>query len=397
MPKKVTLLRVFVASPNDVAEEREALEEVIRELNIVLSRKHGIQLDLVKWETHAYPSFGEDAQSVINEQIADDYDIFIGILWKRFGTPTGRAKSGTIEEFNRAYARFQQNPSQIRVLFYFNESPVAPSEMDPEQLKHIRQFRDELGEKGGLYWTYTDIEEFTSLARLHLSQHVNDFGKTWGQSEESHAERLVLESSQASMKPTQLLQEDDEEEGFLDLIELGTENFEAATDAAIGISSLVEKLGKKMQERTAEMRRLPQPIPAKTAKRISNRAAEDMEHFATRTRTEIPILAETYDTAVNAYARAAELWVDFGSEDKEEIEDALEVVRELKSSLVYARTGIREFRDSIQALPRVTTKFNRAKRNALSVVNELLDEMSTATNLTTEVEKTMMRIIAEGE
>ena|SRR3989337_1199459 len=33
-------------------------------------------------ETHTYPGIGEDAQDVINKQIDDDYDIFIGLMWK---------------------------------------------------------------------------------------------------------------------------------------------------------------------------------------------------------------------------------------------------------------------------------------------------------------------------
>src|SRR5687768_17874850 len=42
-----------------------------------------IRLELVSWETHTYPAFGDDAQAVINDQIADDYDISIGIMWTR--------------------------------------------------------------------------------------------------------------------------------------------------------------------------------------------------------------------------------------------------------------------------------------------------------------------------
>ncbi|PYL26201.1 MAG: hypothetical protein DMF37_02915 [Verrucomicrobia bacterium] len=44
---------------------------------------------------------GADAQDVINHQLAE-YDIFLGIMSCRFGSPTKRAHSGTEEEFNRA-------------------------------------------------------------------------------------------------------------------------------------------------------------------------------------------------------------------------------------------------------------------------------------------------------
>ena len=33
------------------------------------------------------PAFGSEPQEVVNKQI-QDYDIFVGILWHRIGTPT---------------------------------------------------------------------------------------------------------------------------------------------------------------------------------------------------------------------------------------------------------------------------------------------------------------------
>ncbi len=52
---------------------------------------------------------GEDSQDVINKQIGSDYHIFVGIMWKKFGTETKRAGSGTEEEFSLAYDRYKKN------------------------------------------------------------------------------------------------------------------------------------------------------------------------------------------------------------------------------------------------------------------------------------------------
>src|SRR5215204_7344364 len=110
MGRQTTILQVFVASPSDLKSERIALESVIRELNQMHSETTGAYLELIKWETHAIPGFGSDPQAVINEQIADKYDIFIGMLATKFGSPTPRAGSGTEEEFERAYERFIRSP-----------------------------------------------------------------------------------------------------------------------------------------------------------------------------------------------------------------------------------------------------------------------------------------------
>jgi len=57
MAKQVSVLSVFVASPDDVPDERECLEGVIRELNLQW-KSRCVRLELVRWETHAYPGVG---------------------------------------------------------------------------------------------------------------------------------------------------------------------------------------------------------------------------------------------------------------------------------------------------------------------------------------------------
>ena len=66
-------------------------------------------LDLLRWETHTRPGIGQSAQDVINPQIGDDYDIFLGMFGIRFGTPTREWQSGTEEEFRRALSRFKRS------------------------------------------------------------------------------------------------------------------------------------------------------------------------------------------------------------------------------------------------------------------------------------------------
>jgi hypothetical protein len=66
-------IRVFVASPSDVQEERDSVAHVINELNLTLSAllpKEGAMLEFVRWETHAHPAAG-DIQTSIHSQIGD--------------------------------------------------------------------------------------------------------------------------------------------------------------------------------------------------------------------------------------------------------------------------------------------------------------------------------------
>lgn len=176
MPRQSKLLRVFVASPSDVTEERIRLESIVDEINKTIGSDSGTQLELVKRETDVAPGVGAYPQDVINQQIGDDIDIFIGILWKKFGTRTATALSGTEEEFNRAYEIHTMNPGSIRIMFYFNETPINPYEIDSEQLDLIKEFRNNLGGKGILWDTYRDMNEFDRKLRMHLNKEIKNIG-----------------------------------------------------------------------------------------------------------------------------------------------------------------------------------------------------------------------------
>ncbi|HVO25309.1 MAG TPA: DUF4062 domain-containing protein [Candidatus Margulisiibacteriota bacterium] len=170
MPKPLRKIVIFVASPGDVQSERGQLAKVVDELNLTLTAlapEKGLFVELVRWETHATPGLGRDAQDVVNRQIPT-YDIFIGIMWKRFGTPTAVAGSGTAEEFQNAYARWRKN-SSLPVLFYFCQKPLPPPRTAEEvkQLGQVVAFHEELSAKG-LVWEYDVPETFSEIARPHL-------------------------------------------------------------------------------------------------------------------------------------------------------------------------------------------------------------------------------------
>ena len=87
------------------------------------------------------------------------------------------SQSGTIEEFNRAKARFDADPDSVRVMVYFKDSPIEPSRLDLKQMQAVADFRSRLGEEGGLYWRFRTVDEFEKYVRLHLTRHVEEWRK----------------------------------------------------------------------------------------------------------------------------------------------------------------------------------------------------------------------------
>jgi hypothetical protein len=174
MAEAVTKLQVFVASPSDVLAERDAVSAVVAELNRSVAAKRNLVLDAVRWETHALPGVGEDAQDVVN-QVIGPQDIFIGIMWKRAGSRTKRAASGTIEEFQRAYRLNQTNPT-LKIFFYFNETPFYPrNKQEINEFNQVLKFKDGLRKQGVFAWSYQETSEFERLFREHLTKLIDEW------------------------------------------------------------------------------------------------------------------------------------------------------------------------------------------------------------------------------
>ena len=169
-------IKVFVASPSDVVEERNALAKLIADTNDVLAYlapEKSLTLELVRYETHSYPDLGAP-QEVINREIPVDYDIFIGIMWKRIGTATATDPSGTVEEFHRACER-RKHGSLPRIMFYFCDQPVPIPEADDdlEQLRQVIKFRKELDSQG-LTSSYPSHAQFAETVRGGLLRATRD-------------------------------------------------------------------------------------------------------------------------------------------------------------------------------------------------------------------------------
>ena len=245
MPRPEQAIVVLVASPSDLEPERTQLEEVIRELNLSWSQSLGSRLELIRWETHGFPGVGDDPQDVLNRELHDHPDIFIGLMWSRYGTATDRAGSGTEEEFNRALERYKQDPDSIRIMFYFKDAPLAPSEIDLDQLRRVASFRESLGAEGALHWTFRTLDDFAQLLRIHLSRQLQQISR---QPQELaapvHPRRTAAPQA---VSPSTATERD--ELGLLDFLDLVDDHFGELKEITRRIVEETKSIGEKMRLR----------------------------------------------------------------------------------------------------------------------------------------------------
>lgn len=399
MPKTITVLRILVASPSDLEEERKLLDGVIQELNLILLQQRGISFELIKWETHTFPGVGTDAQDVINHQLPIDYDILLSMFWSRIGTPTPRSKSGTLEEFENAYRRWNLDPHSIRLMIYFKTAPISPDFIDPDQLRQVKEFRNSLNEKGVKYATFASNEEFSQLLRLHLNWQAQDFLKVNEIKNKSNKIPITAYINQETQEDKSI--EISEDEGFLDLIEITETAFQRASEVTKHITDGLEKFTAGTNQSSLDLKSVDGDEKAKFAayKRISNRQAENMADFVARMHPETPILDDSISKALDAYGRILSLLSDFGSNanNHSQLESALSAAANLRNVMVTSKESIERFRSSTAALPRVTTQFNRSRRDLLSLLDLFLGIYSRGINLLGEIEVTGNSILNSRE
>jgi hypothetical protein len=169
-------MRIVVASPGDVQPERDALVQVVEELNNGVARDRELRLELARWETDAYPGFHPEGPQGLIDSILniEDCDVLIGIFWKRFGTPTLDAGSGTEHEFHKAYEAWKKSKRRPQIMMYFNQRPATPkSKVEAEQWGKVLEFQERFP-KEGLWSSYKGKAQFERLVRQHLTHFLQE-------------------------------------------------------------------------------------------------------------------------------------------------------------------------------------------------------------------------------
>jgi len=178
--KFIPQIKLFVSSPSDVQQERNAVEDIITQINDNEGLERSFNVTVYRWEKNHTPD-GEKYQKQINEELKDT-DIFVGILWNRFGTPTDDYQSGTEEEFAIARKRYEdeekiKTKTKIKICFYRCERKGGFNDKDNEQLEQKQKVNNFFNEKNNKKFSasdYIETEEFKDKFRNNILVTIYD-------------------------------------------------------------------------------------------------------------------------------------------------------------------------------------------------------------------------------
>ena len=166
------VLFAFLASPSDLDDERKIVRQTVNELNSIIAHQLGYQIQVCGWED-TVPGFGRP-QELINRD-SDQCDLFIGMIWKRWGTPpdhNGTFTSGFHEEFVRAQTR--REISETPEIFLFLKEISGDLVADPgEELKQVLAFHQQLvEEKKFLFREFSTPQQLETAVRRCIADYL---------------------------------------------------------------------------------------------------------------------------------------------------------------------------------------------------------------------------------
>ncbi|HEY3485639.1 MAG TPA: HEAT repeat domain-containing protein, partial [Ilumatobacteraceae bacterium] len=189
----VRRLRVFLASPGDVNEERALVYDVVEKLRYERSIASVATVDVVAWDDPAggVPLLANETpqQTIDNALVSPaDCDIVVVVLWNRLGTPMPSdhpaaamdrpPRSGTEYEFRLAADAANVN-GRPKILVYrrtqglYLPPQISRDERDAllRQVDLVVDFFESLGPEGGSHRgfnTYERPDDFQRIVEAHL-------------------------------------------------------------------------------------------------------------------------------------------------------------------------------------------------------------------------------------
>jgi hypothetical protein len=228
-------LRLFLASPGGVETERKAVRRLAEELSVPF-RRHGWQIEVLGWEDRG-PASGR-AQARINADV-DRCDIFLGIVWDRWGTPTGEHSSGFAEEWDRARKRWEGEGSPELWLCFKSVDEKRFEVEDAAQLAQVVQFRESIeSEEVAFYKPFRSPAELQLAIRREL---ISELLNRAGVAADVVGSIEVDWSSALAHEPVALLKDGQERERLAE--ELSEPNPDKAAGIFVELAKELEEVG----------------------------------------------------------------------------------------------------------------------------------------------------------
>ena len=149
-----------------------------------------VRFDVIDWENYSTIGIGRPQELITRqtlEKYRDSLALVVGIMGQRFGSPTGKAESGTEEEFNWAMESHNQH-GYPEIKWFFRKADKLEMPADPDEaLKSIKQWKKVLAFRKRMqdlndpvfYTEYAGSAGFRDLFDRDLTLWLSESSRHW--------------------------------------------------------------------------------------------------------------------------------------------------------------------------------------------------------------------------
>lgn len=274
-------------------------------------------------------------------------------------------------------------------MIYFKNQPISPYDIDPEQLKKVKDFRKYVEGCGGLHHSFDDYEGLESSMRSHIALLVQKFNKdesSQRKNPKTHAAELAL-----------IVNHDDENDlGFLEYQEIFVARMSDIMAALSMITDATERVGLQIEKRAEDLSDSEgEKANESAAKKAIKLAAEDLRIYANSLETQTPILSKSQELAFSALSNALVLYEDFSNPESDpSLQDLSDKMAAIDGVIENSVRQVTSLRDVVIGIPRMTSDLNRAKRAVILQLQKIIEEMEKISSTIVNIKFSIDRMLS---
>lgn len=163
---------VMIISTGNMTEERKIIRDTIYHWNEINSENNKIVFKVSGYDIDMNADSGAKPQTLINKKLVEKSDFAIAVFWNRLGKETMLFQSGSAEEIELHLK------SDKKVLTYFSKIKVDIDDIDPDQLKKLKDYKNELSTKVN-YKEFDSYEKLKTIIFDDLTLFAVELGKPY--------------------------------------------------------------------------------------------------------------------------------------------------------------------------------------------------------------------------
>jgi formylglycine-generating enzyme required for sulfatase activity len=153
-------IKIFLASSNDLQDERNAIELIVSRENKKFAAK-GIQFELVRWEQLPQSFQPKRVQKFFNEKMLE-CEVMVALFYDRIG-------DFTYEEFQTAFKSFNKGKNPRHIFVFFKTGQIS-TEAVTDEFYEVQKLRQKIEHHEQIYCKYENLDQLTNILKeqMHL-------------------------------------------------------------------------------------------------------------------------------------------------------------------------------------------------------------------------------------